>query len=315
MAWLIVALIVILFLAVCAVWQRIAVKSEMRAFPCPGKMVDVPGAKMHVLAQGTGTPVVLLSGWSTAAPSIDFQPLREELNKRGFRAVIVEKPGYGYSDWTKAPRDVDTVVEEMRLAVSRAGEKGPYILCGHSMAGVEMLRWACRHPKEVRAVYTLDAPAPLCYTSIPLPPKALGFFQAFLRFSGLRRLMMLIPLYRKNYWKYLNGYRYLDPSFLNAEKAMQLRNYACPPVREEIRLLPANSRKAGDRLPEGIPLTMFIAGETREKMWAQLQPMEDEYIQKNHARVIDLPGRHNLQHYGPDVIAQTIADECKEARP
>lgn len=315
MTWIIIILAVAALLAAGMVWQHISAKRERGFFLFTGKMMDVPGAKMHVLSQGKGVPVVLLSGWDTAVPSVDFQPLVKELNGKGFHTIIVEKPGYGFSSWTKAPRDIDTVVDEMHLALEKAGEKGPFILCGHSMAGTEMLRWACRYPDEVRALYTLDAPAPLCYTTLPVPPAFMTTLQGFMRVIGLRRLLMMLPNYRKSYWKYLNDYHYLDPALLPLEKAMQINNCGCPTMKEEMVRLPDNSRIAGDVLPEGIPLTMFIASETKERFWDKMQPLEDEYIAKNNGTVIDLPGRHNLQHYAPDKIAQRICDDWKDVQP
>ena len=117
LGWIIAAVIIAALLAAGALWEKRCRRQDAAAYPCPGKMVDVPGARMHVLAQGEGPRIVLLTGWNTAVPSVDFQPLARELNARGFRVVIPEKPGYGYSTDSNVPRTLDTVVDELRLAL------------------------------------------------------------------------------------------------------------------------------------------------------------------------------------------------------
>ena len=246
-------------------------------------------------------------GWNTAVPSVDFQPLAKELNTQGFRVVIPDKPGYGYSTDTDVPRTLDTVVDELRLALREAGEEGPYLLLGRSMAGTELVRWACRFPEEVRAIYSLDAPAPMCYTTVPLPPLFARHIQRFQHFFGLKRISMAIPRFRKSYWKYLNQYAYLDPSLLPIEKAMVIKNGGSHATWNEMKLLRENAKVAGGDVPEGIPVMMFIASDTHDNRWDVLQPTEDEFIARNHARTLIVEGMHNLQHFQPALIAQTIA--------
>lgn len=309
-----VAAILALLLAVGALWQHASMKREKAAFSCPGKMVDVPGARMHVLAKGEGPRIVLLSGWNTAVPSADFQPLADELIHHGFRVVTPEKPGYGFSTDSDVPRELDTIIDELRLALLKAGEPGPYLLLGHSMAGTELVRWASRFPEEVLALYSLDAPAPMCYTHVPMPPLWTRHIQRFMRFFGMKRLSMAIPRHRKSYWKYLNQYAYLDPKLLPLEKAMVINNGGNHAVWNEMKQLPANARVAGGDVPASIPLMMFIATDTKEQRWDALQPTEDEFIARNHARTMLVEGMHNLQHFQPALLAQTIAQDKEMLR-
>ena len=45
------------------------------------------------------------------------------------------------------------------------------------------------------------------------------------------------------------------------------------------------------------------------RLYDKLTPLEDEYIQKNHAAVYDVEGKHNLQQYSPARIAEITAKE------
>ena len=66
-----------------------------------------------------------------------------------YRIVVVEKFGYGYSDVVDEDRNIQTVLSETRLALNKAGIDGPYVLCPHSMSGIEALYWAQEFPDEI----------------------------------------------------------------------------------------------------------------------------------------------------------------------
>ena len=89
-----------------------------------------------------------------------------------YKIVVVEKFGYGFSDVVDEKRDMDTILSETRTALDKAGVKGPYILCPHSMSGLEALYWAQKYPDEVEAIIGLDMAVPDHYDemdiSIPL---------------------------------------------------------------------------------------------------------------------------------------------------
>jgi pimeloyl-ACP methyl ester carboxylesterase len=67
------------------------------------------------------------------------------------------RPGYGNSDDTGAPRDGLTIVEELRRNLQHQGMKPPYILVGHSLGGLYMQLFAKRHPDEVAGIVLVDA--------------------------------------------------------------------------------------------------------------------------------------------------------------
>ena len=69
---------------------------------------------------------------------------------------MAEKFGYGFSDIVDSDRDIDTVLRQTRTALDKAGINGPYVLCPHSMSGIEALYWAQQYPDEVESIVGLD---------------------------------------------------------------------------------------------------------------------------------------------------------------
>jgi len=67
------------------------------------------------------------------------------------------RPGYGHSEATGAPRDGATIVEQLRSTLRQKGLAPPYVLVGHSMGGLYMQLFARRYPEEVKGLVLVDA--------------------------------------------------------------------------------------------------------------------------------------------------------------
>lgn len=70
------------------------------------------------------------------------------------------RPGYGNSGTTEAPRDGATIVEQLRQVLKHKGLAPPYVLVGHSMGGLYMQLFARRYPDEVVGIVLLDSLMP-----------------------------------------------------------------------------------------------------------------------------------------------------------
>ena len=160
------ALVIVLVstLLVIYVYNRIKIKQEEPLLANPlGQMVEVDGHMMCVYEEGEGEHTLLfLSGSGTAAPILDFKSLYSLL-KDNYHIVVIEKFGYGFSDVVDAERSFDTILRQDREALEKAGIEGPFVLCPHSMSGLESIMWAQDYPDEVEAIIGLDMVLPRTY--------------------------------------------------------------------------------------------------------------------------------------------------------
>jgi pimeloyl-ACP methyl ester carboxylesterase len=128
-----------------------------------GQYVEVDGYKMNIYTEGEGKhTLLLLSGSGTAAPVLDFKSLYSLLSS-DYKIVVIEKFGYGFSDVVDRERSFETILRQDREALTKAGIEGPYILCPHSMSGIEAIMWAQNYPDEVEAIVGLDMALPRAY--------------------------------------------------------------------------------------------------------------------------------------------------------
>lgn len=153
-----------------------------------GQLVEVNGHQLSLYTEGQGDKtLVFLSGGGTCSPILDFKSLYATLSDE-YRIVVVEKLGYGFSDVADAERSIASILADTRAALAAAGINGPYVLCPHSMSGIEALYWAQQYPEEVEAIIGLDMAVPRAYEDyrINLPMLKLSQLAARL---GITRLL------------------------------------------------------------------------------------------------------------------------------
>ena len=130
-----------------------------RAHPAQGRMVDVAGARLHVVELGPSgaLPIVFLHGASSNLEVM--RPLAERLSKT-HRVILIDRPGHGWSTRAKVS---DSKPEPQARMIAEALQKlgvSPAIVVAHSWSGALALRIALDHPERVAGLVML---APVAY--------------------------------------------------------------------------------------------------------------------------------------------------------
>jgi len=175
-----ILIFIILFGFISFLRHKISLKNEKSILNPIGNQIDIDGHKLHIYQEGSGNhTLVFLSGSGTCSPFLDFKSLYSLLSS-DYKIVVVEKFGYGFSDDFKCNRDIDIVLNQTRTALEKADISGPYILCPHSMSGIEALYWAQKYPDEVESIIGLDMAVPAHYDQmkINLPLIKIAHFAA-----------------------------------------------------------------------------------------------------------------------------------------
>ena len=153
-------LLIVLLIGGMTGYNFVKMKTEAKLLhDTPGELIEVDGKNMSIYTEGSGEhTIVFMSGWGTPSPIYDFRPLYEKLSDDN-RIVVIEKFGYGFSDEYDGDRDFDTILRQDREALEKAGIKGPFVLCPHSLSGLEAQLWAQNYPEEVEGIVGLDMTA------------------------------------------------------------------------------------------------------------------------------------------------------------
>ncbi|RAW12955.1 alpha/beta hydrolase [Paenibacillus taichungensis] len=154
-----IVLVILLFVATVYSVNKISSHSEQKRMETYGQRVSVDGKQMNVSIQGKGEEtIVLLPGFGTASPALDFKPLISELSPY-YKVVVVEPFGYGLSDPTEKERSTANIVSEIHEALQSL-HIDRYILMGHSISGIYSLDYVNKYPNEVSAFVGLDSSVP-----------------------------------------------------------------------------------------------------------------------------------------------------------
>ena len=259
-----------------------------------GQMVEVDGRKMCVLIQGEGAhTLVFLSGSGTVSPILDFKSLYSLLSN-DFRIVVIEKFGYGFSDVVSTERSFNTILRQDREALAKLGVEGPYVLCPHSMSGLEAILWAQEHPKEVEAIVGLDMALPRSYDAYD--------------FDSIQRLGRLAAIGRKTgFVRLLYSDASLPEGLSRDEKALYRAIASRIAVNETVvnegLAVPDACAMIDAAEKPDVPMLIFVSdgSQTRAKDWVKLQ--HDFAAGLSNARVIELKCGHYVHNFEQARIA------------
>ena len=250
--------------------------------PIPGKYIDVGDHQMYLYCSGNGAPSVILEAgyndnsetWALVQPAVaEFA-----------RVCVYDRAGLGWSDPGPEPRDGYQTIGELHTLLTAAGEKGPFVLAGHSLGGLYMRLYADQYPEEVVGLVLVDSAhvddAERCKKV--LPPESLNESES----------LKSIREYLANPLTFTEiPERILEPGSLGDLPLVVLS----VPKQQRPEDLPASLRDAMDEI------------------WVDLQN-EWAMISTNSSHVFVAESSHFIQKDQPDVVIAAIQKVVEMAR-
>lgn len=131
---------------------------DARKYPQRGKSYDIGGYSLNLDCSGvsaTGSPTVILdsglgvpaAGWMLVQPHIS----------RFARVCSFDRAGMGWSQPGPLPRTSMQISKELHALLQKAAVPPPYILVGHSFAGLDIRVFNRLYPSEVAGAVFVDA--------------------------------------------------------------------------------------------------------------------------------------------------------------
>lgn len=303
-----IIIILVVLLLLIYINHRIQLKKESALRSPLGQIVEVDGHNMSVYIEGEGeTTLVFMSGGGTCCPILDFKSLYSLLSDN-YKVAVVEKFGYGFSDIVDVSRDIDSILENTRAALEAAGLNAPYVLCPHSMSGLEALYWAQKYPHEVSAIIGLDMAVPQYYDSmsINIPMMCVASWAANI---GVTRL---IPRIAESdaikYGTLSDSEKEIYRAVFYSRTATVTMINECDSVKENAKLVESMG------VPQ-LPMLLFISNGSGgtgfdEETWRKI-PIE--YIsQVQNGKYIELDCPHYIHNYEYDAISGNIIEFLSE---
>lgn len=295
--------VILLLIAISCINHRIHLSGEESLLAPMGQLVNVNGHNMSVYTEGKGdVTLVFLSGGGTCSPILDFKSLYSLLSD-DYRIAVVEKYGYGYSDIVDKKRDIDTILRETREALKLAGIEAPYVLCPHSMSGIEALYWALQYPDEVAAIIGLDMAVPQAYEEYQINMGMIRLGQFAAR-TGITRW---IPGAANS-----DAIQYgtLTDREKDIYRAIFYRRTATTTMIREVEAVKENARKVENIGIPQVPMLLFISNGKGtgwdEEAWKTFQL---DYIQNvENGKYTELNCSHYIHDHEYEKISNGIKD-------
>ncbi len=156
MKWFLGLLAIVLLAMVASyVWAGRNEKAltEAARAAAPGQFVDLPRGRVHYQFSGPeGAPlIVMVHGYST--PSFIFKQNADALNAAGFRTLVFDHFGRGWSDRPGGKYDIEFYDAELTALLDELAPGERVGLVGLSMGAPIVTEFAARNPQRVNKVF------------------------------------------------------------------------------------------------------------------------------------------------------------------
>lgn len=153
------------------------VQELRRAAPDPskakGEFADLPGGRTHYRWFGGARGPVAVCVHGLTTPSDVWEPFAQELCDLGYRVLVYDLYGRGFSDNVTGGQSADFFVRQLKELLDDQGLEEDLILVGYSMGGSIVTAFTARYSHRVQRV-VLIAPSGVDYEEEPFLRRILG---------------------------------------------------------------------------------------------------------------------------------------------
>ncbi len=303
--------LIILFSGI--LWQHTMSYYEEDKYNPPGQLIEVDSHNMHIYSAGEGSPTVVFTvGSGTPCAYTDYYNIQKEVSKT-VRTLSYDRPGFGWSESTNAPRTIGKQVDELHELLCKAGEKPPYILVGHSLSSLEVLHYAQMYPDEVLGIILIDGGNPTFYANYSeFSALALSRFFEAMRITGVARALGNIGIFLPFVGE--NQRQKLLPHDIQAVDSMMFYNkLGLDKNRDAIRNINENANEVINNGKLGdIPLVILTAGKS-DKKWKESQIQLKSWSNNSKQEEV-LESSHYIHWNYPNIIVEKINELIKSSK-
>lgn len=329
-----VVLLLVCAAVVGAAYQGIANWRDARRFPQEGRSIalgaEFPGVSLNLNCVGSGPPTVILdsglgvpaAGWDLVMPDV----------ARFARVCSYDRAGYGWSSAGPMPRTSEQIAKELHALLAASGEKGPYVLAGHSFGGYNLRVYTGKYPADVAGLVLVDTSHEDQNQLMPPSLKKLTNDQ-IAELDGQRRLMPILIFFGiARLTGDDGGDRKLSKEFRDKMKYLQLQTKFIDAAFSEIKSFAESAEEVrrsgnlGDR-----PLVVLTAGkdleakdlpkgvsveELREfrKTWVNDLQVRQSRLSTRGKQVIVPDSTHMIPMERPDTVVNAIHEVCEAVK-
>ncbi|AHK04939.1 MULTISPECIES: alpha/beta fold hydrolase [Rhizobium/Agrobacterium group] len=151
--------LVVLPVAVGSAYETLSRHWARAKYPPQGRLIDVGGRNIHLDCRGQGSPAVIFEAGLDGYGTLSWAKVHDSVG-RFTRACAYDRAGIMWSEPKSTLQHADAVAEDLQAVLVAAGEKGPFILVGHSIGGPYSMAYTRKFGDEVAGLVFVDASHP-----------------------------------------------------------------------------------------------------------------------------------------------------------
>ena len=168
MIWVLICLLVLgVAAAPYAAERRRLVMDDTARADAPGAFIDLKHGRTHYRYFGPQSAPLAVCVHGLTTPSFVFEALAEGLVAKGYRVLVYDHYGRGFSDRPTAAQDREFFVSHLDELLNALGEHEKFLLIGYSMGGAVAAAYTAAFPQRVQQLMLL-APAGMGHELGPL---------------------------------------------------------------------------------------------------------------------------------------------------
>lgn len=253
--------------------------------PTRGELIDIGGRRLRAVRAGprSDQPLIVMECGAFGCAA-DWAVVQARLAARGLASLAYDRAGLGFSDPGPLPRDGQAIAEDLEALLAHAGETGPLVMVGHSMAGNLLRVFTPRNRDRIRGLVLVDAVTP---DMMDHP----GVARAIL---GYRRVMDVVG--RFSHLGFMRPFSLVAGDLIGLEaeaSAEKRRIYGLASharwAAAEVQAWPDTSRQGREGYDPALPVAVVTAGVSRVPPAVKaMQRAPAERSQDGY--VLDVPG-------------------------
>jgi len=313
-----IALIIFLLLIASGVLYEQYARYRAKSYKIAGDFVDVGGHKLHYLKKGEGQATIIFESGAEFGGHIVWRNIQEKLSKN-FTTLSYDRAGSLHSQRGDNPKTCENMAKELHIMIEKLALPKPYILVGHSLAGLTLRYFVDKYPENVVGAVLLDPAHPDTYDDFPpktrkkyttLPPKWL--------ISPLLRLGIIRIAFKKLIDKFASNA--LKSEKENFKEAVDLIDKGFDTYFEEFsNVLELSDETKGLEFRE---IPVVVLGATKPTFDTPedhdgVKVMNENHIHKTvksspNGKYIPVDCPHTIQFEKPDLVVEVVEDFAKE---
>lgn len=296
-----------------------------REFPVQGRLVDIGGRHMQIDCRGSGAPIVVFESGLDTMGSLSWAAVHDAIATTT-RACAYSRAGIMWSEPRAGEFEPNGEARDLHALLVAAGERGPFVMVGHSLGGPYIMNFTRLYPQDVAGLVFVDASHPdqvgrMTQVAGKKMEAGLGMMKAAsaLSWTGIPRLLAAhsdsptFPVQAK-----LADNAYVSRSLGAALQELESLDatFAAGGRLRQLGDRPVAVLTAMKPYPAGVLKAMQMTTEQGRRIQAAWKDMhDDEASWSHHSRHELVPdSTHYIQFERPDVVIAAVREVVNDVR-